>query len=83
MEFFNPRNIINFTGLIKNSYPYWQYYVNGINKTESNDKIYSNEHSITISTKENNYVKKAHNFQLILSILSLISFLELLPKIKR
>ncbi len=58
----NTRDVVDFNGLIRNSYPYWQYYVNGINKTESNDNIYSNKNSITISTKENNYVKKAHNF---------------------
>ncbi len=55
----DPRDVVDFNGLIRNSYPYWQYYFNGINKTESNDTIYSNKNSITISTKENNYVKKS------------------------
>ncbi len=83
MEFLKtlyPREIVDYKDLITNSYPYWQYYINGVNKTESNHNIYSNNNSITISTKENNYVKKAHNFQLILSILSLISFFRTITK---
>jgi hypothetical protein len=80
MKLFNPRDIVDFEGLIKNSYPYWQYYVNGVNKTESNHNIYSNKNSITISTKENNYVKKAHSFQLILSIFNFILFFRVITK---
>ena len=83
MEFLKtlyPRDVVDYNDLIKNSYPYWQYYVNGINKTESNHNIYSNNNSITISTKENNYVKKTHNFQLILSIFYYILFFRAITK---